>query len=261
MPSPTWIAPTPDNRPVPTIETTSGAPKPAAAPHSEAGVSRLTNPSGPDAAVPGVGHLLPSTPPVTAEIAPAARMFAAAMFAVGRADERQERSADDGLPAVSDPIGAAVAATAPTIAVAAPSNTPGGTLDLTRGDWMATMIDRIETLRDEGGAVRETRMKLAPDALGGVEIAVHRDEGGELHVRIAADNPQARAILSDAAPRLAEMAEARGLRLGGASVDAGGQSADPGRRDAPPAPAPLAPAPRRASAETADAITTDSRIA
>ncbi len=130
---------------------------------------------------------------------------------------------------------------------------------MTKADWLASMIDRIETLRDDTGGIRETRMKLAPEALGNVEVTVRRDESGVLQVRIAADTAQARAMLNDAAPKLAEMVEARGLKLGGSSVDAG---AGDHRRDAP-APTPTTRRPVATATdttETADA-TSDSRLA
>ena len=78
-------------------------------------------------------------------------------------------------------------------------------------EWMDHMIDHIETLQGEGG-VRETRIRLSPDALGSLDIVLSDDSDG-VAVRFSADHAATRALLADAAPRLTELAEARGLRL------------------------------------------------
>jgi len=87
-------------------------------------------------------------------------------------------------------------------------------------------------------------MKLLPDALGALDVRI-RVEGERVHVTFTTDSPDARAIIADAAPKLAEMAEARGVRLGqtqvdlGAGANGGGQQRAAGGRDAdlPAAPA------------------------
>ncbi|MBM3928617.1 MAG: flagellar hook-length control protein FliK, partial [Sphingomonadales bacterium] len=218
---------------------------------------------------PGVTTVaLPPAPPPAPEVRPAAQMFAQAMFAAApiradRDDRRGDSPATTLFPSVSVAAQGGFSAMAVPATVAAQS----GTLDMARGEWMTSMIDRIETLRDESGAIGETRLKLAPDALGAVDISVRRDEAGQYQVRIAADTAQARTLLAEAAPRLADMAEARGLKLSHAGVDSG-TGANPGftdshRRDGQHAPA----APRRpvsAAANDTSAATgtnSDTRIA
>ena len=201
---------------------------------------------------------LPATPPPAHQLQPAAQAFAAAMFAASAAVEPVESTSDDLLP-LTLATTAPTALQSPTIAVAAPTQGQSPTLDMAQDDWMAAMIDRIETLRDESGGVRETRMKLLPEALGAVEVSVRRDETGAIQVRIAADTAQARALLAEAAPKLAEMAEARGVKLGGSSVDAG--AGDP-RRDTPAqAPAPVARRPASARNDTTTDTASDTRLA
>ena len=109
------------------------------------------------------------------------------------------------------------------------------TIDLGQDQWPTDMIVQIERLRDAADEV-DTRIRLLPDALGEVQVEV-RQEGDMLWVRFNAEQPQTRALLQDAQPRLADAAEARGLKLGQSSVDSGthGQQRQP------------APAPQRAS--------------
>ncbi|MBO9713932.1 flagellar hook-length control protein FliK [Sphingomonas sp.] len=128
-------------------------------------------------------------------------------------------------------------------------------LDIRRRDWMTSMVDRIEAMRDlQAASAKETQIRLVPDALGKVDIAIRR-EGDRIDVRFTTETAIARTILNDAQPRLAELAEARGLRLGQASVSLG---ADPGasggqgnqsRQDSRPAPAAPPSAFRDASAD------------
>lgn len=92
-------------------------------------------------------------------------------------------------------------------------------LDLSRDDWAGKMIDRIATLRDAAEAA-DTRIRLAPENLGNVDVSIRRD-GDRIHVHFAAENAATRQLLADAAPRLAELADARGVKLGQTSVDAG----------------------------------------
>lgn len=153
----------------------------------------------------------------------AAQLFAAAMFAADRAPDRRglSRAQDDAVASLTP--GMALGAPTTAHVVHAPSAARDAAVDLSRHDWMGAMIDRIETLRDEAGGVRETRIRLMPDALGQVDVSVHRDSDGALRISITADTPQARQILADAAPRLADMAEARGLKLGGGQADGASQ--------------------------------------
>jgi flagellar hook-length control protein FliK len=110
-------------------------------------------------------------------------------------------------------------ATPAPVAFAPVAETP--TLDLGREGWPTDMIAHIEQLRDAADAT-DTRIRLSPDMLGSVDIDVRQD-GDTLHVRFIAEQAQTRTLLQEAQPRLAEAAEARGLKLGGSSVDLGAQ--------------------------------------
>jgi flagellar hook-length control protein FliK len=110
--------------------------------------------------------------------------------------------------------------TATAQAVPATADAQQPALDLRSRDGLQAMVDRIEALRDTPNT-RETSIRLSPDALGTVDISI-RHEGDRVHVHFTADSASARAALAEAQPRLAELAEARGLRLGQTSVDGGG---------------------------------------
>lgn len=192
-------------------------------------------------------------PPQKADVLPAAQMFAQAMFAAPLSSADAEEASGDSLPLSFVSGFGSVGVQAATIAVPGASAADGKTLDMSRAEWMTSMIDTIETLRDESGAIGETRLKLSPDALGNLDVTVRRDDAGQYQVRIATDTAQARTILTDAAPRLHDMAEARGLKLSHAGVDTGA-GANPGftdsnRRDAQQ----TAPTPRRPASAANDA--------
>lgn len=138
-------------------------------------------------------------------------------------------------------------------AMAATSQTP---LDLTRDDWTGQMIDRIAALRDSAEAA-DTRIKLAPENLGALEVAIRRD-GDRIHVHFTADNPAARQLIAEAAPRLAELADARGVKLGQTSVESGNGGQQAPQRDARQQP--LATASNLSVASHAEPIA-DDRIA
>ncbi|WP_177200227.1 flagellar hook-length control protein FliK [Sphingomonas rubra] len=190
----------------------------------------------PTRSAPAVAPLPAPAPIPTA--APAGIVFGAARFAAQTADDRDE-------PAL--PIGLAPLAAAPLERPAAAAPPPQAPIDVTQERWPHTMIERIEMIRDAANEV-DTRIRLVPDALGAIDVDVRRD-GDTLHVRFQADQPQTRALLADAAPRLAEAAEARGLRLGQSSVGGGqgdgtaGQGQQQQRSPVPTAPprAPLSP--------------------
>lgn len=95
-------------------------------------------------------------------------------------------------------------------------------IDTQATDWIEGMIEQIDVMREahaEGASeTSATRIRLSPDALGAVEIMLV-GEGEAFEVRINADTAAARTLLAEAAPRLADMAEARGLKL--AQGDAG----------------------------------------
>ncbi|MDF7777758.1 flagellar hook-length control protein FliK, partial [Sphingomonas sp. AOB5] len=92
-------------------------------------------------------------------------------------------------------------------------------IDTSRQQWMAEMIETVSALRETPNS-RETTIRLSPDALGTVDVSI-RQEGDRVHVRIVAETAAARQLLNEAQPRLMELAEARGLRLGQTSVDTG----------------------------------------
>lgn len=134
-------------------------------------------------------------------------------------------------------------------AAAAPVRAPEPQIDTGRNDWMQAMIAQITDSQAEGGA-RAARIRLLPDALGAVDIRIV-ERGDGMHVELAADTPQARALLADAQPRLHELAEARGLRLAQSSIDAalsGGPFGQSGQRRTPQEPPSAPPPPRRAAA-------------
>ncbi|RYD50925.1 MAG: flagellar hook-length control protein FliK [Sphingomonadales bacterium] len=113
--------------------------------------------------------------------------------------------------------------------VAATPDAQQGTLDMRRQEWTGKMVEMIEAMREVAPA-KETRISLMPDALGKVDISV-RQEGDRVHVHFAAETQAARQILTDAQPRLAELAEQRGIRLGQTSVDSqAGANAQSGQR-------------------------------
>ena len=96
-------------------------------------------------------------------------------------------------------------------AVEAPRHVQQAPLDLTQARWPEAMIHRIEMLRDMADA-NDMRIRVVPDALGAIDIALKRD-GDTVQVQLHAQQPQTRAMLAEAQPRLAELAEARGIKL------------------------------------------------
>ena len=180
--------------------------------------------------------------------APAAVVFGAARFAAQIADDHDEPAA---------PLAIASLAAPATIERAGATVVPSAPLDLRQERWPHAMIERIEMIRDAADAV-DTRIRLVPDALGAIDVEVQRD-GDALHVRFHAEQPQTRALLAEAAPRLAEAAESRGLRLGQTSVGNGDGSAG---RDQPRQPLPSAPPRARLSAaDGTDDADGDTRLA
>jgi flagellar hook-length control protein FliK len=158
---------------------------------------------------------------------PAAQAFAAAMFA---AEHAPARAGDLGSDLSSAFPITALITSAPS-PLPAPADARAPVLDLRGNEWIGEMIETIEQLRDAAGpasaGTTETRLRLAPDALGSVDVAI-RQEGEQLSVRITAETQAARTILADAAPKLAELAEARGLKLGSSPTEhsSGGGLAD-----------------------------------
>lgn len=139
---------------------------------------------------------------------------------------------------------APVLAPAPAQPVTAPAPPQFTPVDTGRAEWVQAMIDRIAELPQSEGK-REAQISLLPAALGKVDVSIiERDE--QIQVTLTAETVQARQLLAEAAPRLQDMAEARGLRLAEPQVG-GGQPQD--RRGAQDQQQPQTPArPRPASA-------------
>ncbi|WP_241659756.1 flagellar hook-length control protein FliK [Sphingomonas glacialis] len=204
--------------------------------------------------------LIASDPTATAIVAnaapqPAGQVFAAALATAWR--DRTQRTGDSDALAGAAALGAAAPSQASSHAIVAASGDANQTgLDLTRDTGLQRMIEHIETLRDDMDS-RDTRIRLIPDSLGGVDVAV-RQVGDRVHVHFTAEQEATRALLTEAQPRLTELAAARGMRIGDTSV-----SADPGGGNgtAPqPRPAPLlAPAPHAVAADTE--TPSDARVA
>jgi flagellar hook-length control protein FliK len=135
-------------------------------------------------------------------------------------------------------------------------------LDTADHGWPQAMVERIERLQDAADAT-STRIRLLPDALGAIDVAVRR-EGELLHVQFTAAEAQTRQLLADAQPRLAEAADARGLRLGRADVSGGdlsGQHSGTGERQQRPPSSPSHPTRPAAPRAPDRADPTDTRIA
>ncbi|MGJ3628886.1 flagellar hook-length control protein FliK [Sphingomonas sp. MMS24-JH45] len=128
---------------------------------------------------------------------------------------------------------------------------------MTQPHWPTKMIARIEALREMVPDVwvdrSETSIRLIPDALGTIDVSLKR-EGDTVQVQMKAEQPQTRQLLADAAPKLTELAEQRGLKLHQAGADAssggsafGGQAAGSRRPTASRPSNSSPPAPRRAA--------------
>lgn len=141
--------------------------------------------------------------------------------------------------------------------VHAAAQTANPALDLTVDSGLQRMIDRIETLRDTADA-GDTRVRLIPDALGSIDVAV-RQEGDRVHIRFTAEHEATRALIAEAQPRLTELAAARGVRIGDTSVSTG--SGGGGGGTAPPPRPARPPAPASALADATALSTPDHRLA
>lgn len=197
---------------------------------------------------------------------PASQVFAAAIAAAnGWRDRPAARDARDATSASTLP-GDPTLTLSPGIDLHRPgivhaSGTADGTaLDLAQDSGLQRMIDHIETLRDDADA-RDTRIKLMPDALGSVDVAVRQD-GDRVHVRFTAEQDATRALIAEAQPRLSELAATRGVRIGDTSVTTasgnGGGGAAPQQH---PAPQPRAPNPTPASTMAERETHPDHRLA
>ncbi len=171
--------------------------------------------------------------PQPGTVASAAMVFGAAIQAATK-----KREEPDTLAAPSDalltPVGAAATH---EIKVADAQQAP---LDMRQERWPHAMIERIEMLRDAADAV-DTRIRLVPDALGAIDVSVKTD-GDTVRVHFNAEQAATRTLLADAQPRLAELAEARGLKLAQGSLGDGGahqQQRAPAAPQTPNRPAPV----------------------
>ncbi|KQN21514.1 MULTISPECIES: flagellar hook-length control protein FliK [unclassified Sphingomonas] len=182
-------------------------------------------------------------------IASAAQVFGAAIQAAAR--RRDEPDEPGGAPALG--------AFAPVM-TAASGVSAQPPLDMRQERWPSAMIERIDILRDAANAT-DTRIRLIPDALGTIDVSVRRD-GDTVHVQFAAEQAATRSLLQEAQPRLAELADARGMKLTQSNVDTGaGQQQQQQQRAATPH-QPSAPARARAGTATAaDTDSTDTRLA
>ncbi|WP_293875898.1 MULTISPECIES: flagellar hook-length control protein FliK [unclassified Sphingomonas] len=151
-----------------------------------------------------------SVQPVAGTTAPAAQVFGAAMHAAAGKEDRVRAEPID--PAIT-----ATAVAAPVREVAAVADAGAPTLDMRQSGWPTHMVDHIEALRDAANA-NDTRIRLVPDALGAIDIAV-RTVGDAIHVRFAAEDSVTRTMIEDAQPRLAEIAQERGLKIGQTIVE------------------------------------------
>jgi len=198
--------------------------------------------------------------PATITAQPARQAFATALAALSvRAALRDD---DRGEP--PQPIAGLAAPTADTLlrsAVQQAAASDQAALDPRHDRGLHGMIDHIEMLRDDANA-RDTRIRLTPDALGTVDVALRRD-GDALHVRFSSANEATRLVLGDAQPRLAALAEARGVRLAGSSIDAGtpGDAGNGGQPQPQPRTESFRPARARRAVAAETDIPSDQRLA
>lgn len=228
------------------------APAPAPVPASSvSGIQPLAIAAGPlPIALPD-----PSRP---ATATPALQAFAGAMRA-GWKQDTPSGTRDDGDPVA--PMAASALAPMETVrhAVAATGAAQEQTLDTRRDHWPAQMIDHIESLRDAADAT-SSKIRVVPDALGTIDLSVKRD-GDTIHVHFAAEQAATRTMLADAQPRLAEIAQSRGLRLGDTNVGSGGGQPQAQQQRMPAQPLPGLPIPAPARATVAVGANDDIRIA
>lgn len=219
-------------------------------------VARPSQPTSP----PADRATLPSAP--TAALAPAARVFAAAIHRL----VVQPAGAED---MARDPATPSLLPAPGTITPVAVPVTARGDSALDMGDrhWPEAMIARIIALRDASDALAASAsidrdratVRLSPDALGTVEVALHRDEG-QVRVQLTAEQPRTQALLAEAQPRLTELAEARGIRVVHAgTAAAGGDAGTAPQQRQPTAPPPAATLQNRTADDTVNA--SDHRIA
>ncbi|HEX7657082.1 MAG TPA: flagellar hook-length control protein FliK [Sphingomonas sp.] len=208
-------------------QTMAGAMGSATATDSAAPVQASSQPAAPAAPTP------PPPPPISTGAQPAAIVFGAA---IASAFAQDQRSAVSDRPSPQDQalqvLASAVGSTHSLGAVPAAASAQQSALDMRRDDWPQAMIDRIEALRDAANA-NDTRIRLVPDALGKVDVSIRHD-GDAVHVQFNAEVPATRTLIAEAQPKLAEIAQARGIKLHQTSVDAGDAGSGQHRRGAAP---------------------------
>lgn len=164
--------------------------------------------------------------PVADSIArPAGQVFAARIVAAldAPAPSASRRPADDHVAAPLAVLPGSVQTDLTARPVSAPAAADQPPLNTRDADWIEKLVDRIDMMRTDSGS-RETRIRLSPDALGTLDVRIE-DKDGQVRVHFSADHAATRALIADAAPRLADLAEARGLKLTQGFADSQGQSA------------------------------------
>lgn len=206
----------------------------------------------PDITPPLAMTTLPSGPLTVTQPGQAAATVG--MLASALRDRSSAKSRDedpiDGLAAA--PTHALASAALTTGELARPVTATGAAdqapLDMTQSHWPQGMIERIDRMREDA-ATADTRIQLSPDALGGIAVAIRRDEGGT-HLHFTAEQAGTATMLADAHATLARLAEEKGMRLGDTAVATAGMTgADMGQsmgqsmRDqrAPTQPVPVMP--------------------
>lgn len=158
---------------------------------------------------------------------------------------------------------------APTSAAPLTPVTPSQpAIDMRHGAWPSQMIEQIEKLRDSADA-GSTRIRVSPDALGSIDVSLHRHDSGAMQVALVADRPATQALIAEARPELTRLGEERGLRFdspgnGGATLAGDGASsqggANTGQRRTPAAES-ARPAREPAAAHTHTSDSAEGRVA
>jgi hypothetical protein len=229
---------------------------PGIAPKPIIDAPRIAPDAKPDRAAVPIDTLAPSIA-VSTLPQPAGQVFASVRALAG--SWREDASRGDGRDSRDVPTGFASATPIDLrerAIVHAAADTAHTALDLTADSGLQQMIDQIETLRDTADA-GDTRVRLIPDALGSIDVAV-RQEGERVHVHFTAEHDATRALIAEAQPRLTELAAARGVRIGDTSVSTGAGGGGTAPHPQQPAAPPRAPASVTAEAAT---LSTDHRLA
>ena len=136
--------------------------------------------------------ILPQNPTDRAAKAQPIAAALPALFALAMNAERSKRE-DDPMASLT-PTGAALTPATTALSIAPTGDAQRQTLDLGRQDWPQKMIDHIEALRDNANA-NDTSIRLKPEALGRVDIALRTHDNGAVSVRFTAEQPTTRTLL------------------------------------------------------------------